>query len=40
LGTTEINHYLAALSAKCGGEAWILTAVGDDELGKEAVCEA
>lgn len=24
---------------KCGGESWILTAVGNDQLGKETVCE-
>lgn len=37
LGGAPMNF--SAHFKKCGGEAWILTAVGDDMLGRETVCE-
>ena len=37
LGGAPLNF--AAHFKKCGGESWINTAVGDDDLGKEAVYE-
>jgi fructokinase len=37
IGGAPLNF--AAHFKKCGGESWILTAVGNDELGKETVLE-
>ena len=37
LGGASMNF--AAHFKKCGGESWIATAVGDDNMGKKAVFE-
>ncbi len=37
IGGAPLNF--AAHFKKCGGESWIITAVGNDSLGKETLCE-
>lgn len=37
LGGAPLNF--SAHFKRCGGEAWLLSAVGNDDLGKRALCE-